>query len=295
MSERGGTDDGRFAVRYAGDRYLLVEFGRTMDLENNFRAQGLSGAIRTAGIRGVVDLAPCFASLLVEYDYEQIAPDDLIREIRALQDQIDTVEHLEIDSRLITLPAAYLDPWTRAAIDEYSAKIQPRAYDPEEIAQLNGLSSLAQFVRVHSGTEYWVAAIGSWPGLPFMMALDPRCRLSAPKYNPPRTFTPRGTIGLGGSSTAIYSVDSPGGYQIFARTPVPIWSHGKRSARFAEELVLLRPGDRVRFAPIDLLEYEDIERRLAADAYIDPIIEYQTFSVRKYQAWVRRLDLTERR
>ena len=72
-------------------------------------------------------------------------------------------------------------------------------------------------MRVHSGTEYWVASLGFWPGLPFMMALDPRCVLTAPKYNPPRTWTPQGTVGMGGASTAIYPVATPGGYQIFAR------------------------------------------------------------------------------
>ena len=85
------------------------------------------------------------------------------------------------------------------------------------VAELNGLKDVHQFVRVHSGTEYWVASLGFWPGLPFMMALDPRCVITAPKYNPPRTWTPQGTVGMGGASTAIYPVATPGGYQIFAR------------------------------------------------------------------------------
>lgn len=294
MSPPDNTAVNQLEVRPAGDRYVLIEFSRTMDLDSNFRAQGLSAAIRSAGIRGVIDLAPCFASLLIEYECDQIECDDLIREIRALDEHSADIGQLQIDSRLVTLPVVYLDPWTRAAIEDYSTKIQPRGYDAEEIAAINGLKDVAQLVRVHSGTEYWVAAIGSWPGLPFMMALDPRCRLTAPKYNPPRTFTPRGTIGLGGSSTAIYSVESPGGYQIFGRTPVPIWSQGRKSSRFEGELVLLRAGDRVRFVPIDVAEYQDIERRLAADAYVDPIIDYQTFSVARYRQWAGQLDTTER-
>ena len=127
-----------------------------------------------------------------------------------------------------------------------------------------------------------------------MMALDPRCRLTAPKYNPPRTFTPKGTIGMGGSSTAIYSVESPGGYQIFGRTPVPIWSEGRPSRRFSNELVLLRPSDRVKFIPIDVDEYHAVEAQLAEGRYFDQIIEYQTLSVAKYTTWTARLDLSER-
>lgn len=280
--------------RHAGDRYLLVELGRTMDLDSNFCAHGLSAAIHSAQITGVVDIAPCFASILVEYDQYLIEPADLIREITCVCSEAEAVDRLHLQSRLITLPAAYLDPWTRAAIEVYSTNIRPRGYDPDEIAALNGLIDSAQFVRVHSGTEYWVAAIGSWPGLPFLMPLDPRCRLTAPKYSPPRTFTPQGAIGLGGSSTAIYSVDSPGGYQLFARTPVPIWSHGRKSKRFSSDLVLLRPGDRVRFVPVSTAEYEEIAKRIETDEYADQVIEYQNFSVAKYRTWVATLNCNER-
>lgn len=280
-------------IRLAGDRFLLVEFGREMDLANNFRAQGLRSAIRSAELPGIIDLAPCFATLLVEYDCDRIEHTDLAKEIERLLVQLNHTQDLTIESRLVLLPAVYLDPWTRSAIESYNRDIKPRGYDPLEITKCNGLADLEQFVRVHSGSEYWVAAIGSWPGLPFMMALDPRCRLSAPKYDPPRTFTPRGAVGLGGASTAVYSVESPGGYQIFARTPVPIWSEGIASRRFADSLVLLRPGDRVRFCPISVEEFADIEERLQADNYVDQIIEYQNFSVEKYHALVSKLDPAE--
>jgi urea carboxylase len=282
------------SLRPAGDRYVLVELARTLDLESNFRAQGLAAALAAARINGLIDLAPCFASVLVEYDCDCIAFADLRREIDNVFGRLGGTESLNLDSRLIHIPAVYLDPWTREAIAQYSSKIKPRGYDPDAIAAINGLADARQFVRVHSGTEYWVAAIGSWPGLPFMMALDPRCRLTAPKYDPPRTFTPKGTIGMGGSSTAIYSVESPGGYQIFGRTPVPIWSEGRPSRRFPDELVLLRPGDRVKFLAIEVEEYRAIEARIAAGRYIDQIIEYQTFSVAKYKAWAAKLDLSER-
>jgi urea carboxylase len=288
----GGADG--IALRPAGDRYVLVELARTMDLESNFRAQGLAAALAAARINGLIDLAPGFASVLVEYDCDRIAFADLRREIDAVVGRLGRAESLDLDSRLINIPVVYLDPWTREAIAQYSSTIKPRGYDPDGIAAINGLADARQFVRVHSGTEYWVAAVGSWPGLPFMLALDPRCRLTAPKYDPPRTFTPKGTIGMGGSSTAIYSMESPGGHQIFGRTPIPIWSEGRPSRRFPDELVLLRPGDRVKFVPIEVDEYRETEARLAAGRYVDQIVEYQTFSVAKYRAWTAKLDLSER-
>ncbi len=44
-------------------------------------------------------------------------------------------------------------------------------------------------------------------------ALERRHRLVVPKYNPARTFTPEGAVGLGGTYLCIYPMDSPGGAQ----------------------------------------------------------------------------------
>jgi urea carboxylase len=210
----------------AGDRFVLIEFGDEMNLELNFMAQGLARAIAEQKTKGVVETAPCFASLLVHYDPDLISFKELQAEIAALIRALGPSDDIVLDSRLFYLPTMYCDPWTRACVEDYCNKITKKETDPELIARVNGLVDVDQLVRLHSGTEYWVAALGFWPGLPFMMALDPRCVLTAPKYNPPRTWTPEGTIGLGGASSSIYPVATPGGYQIFARTPVPIWDLG---------------------------------------------------------------------
>jgi urea carboxylase len=127
-----------------------------------------------------------------------------------------------------------------------------------------------------------------------MMPLDPRCRLTAPKYNPPRTWTPQGTIGMGGMSTAIYPVATPGGYQIFARTPVPIWDDKQRFSVFSESIVLFRPGDRVKFIPIGVQEFEYLEKTVTDGTYPYNLVEYQRFSVKNYKHWIETLDPKER-
>ena len=273
-----------------GDRFVLIEFGNEMGLELNFMAQGLAGAIAEQKIVGIVETAPSFASLLVHYDPDKISFEDLRREITALMRAVGPSDDLMLDSRLFYLPTMYLDRWTRECVEDYCSKIKPKESDPEFVARINGLADTDQLVRVHSGTEYWVAALGFWPGLPFMMALDPRCVLTAPKYNPPRTWTPQGTVGMGGASTAIYPVATPGGYQIFARTPVPIWDTAKRFPVFHESIVLFRAGDRVKFMPIDGEEFDFIEARIKDGSYIYNVVEYQKFSVRDYKSWIGRLE-----
>jgi allophanate hydrolase subunit 1 len=118
------------------------------------------------------------------------------------------------------------------------------------------------------------------------MPLDPRARLTAPKYNPPRTWTPKGTIGLGGAISCIYPDQTPGGYQIFARTPMPIWDRLQRLKAFKESLALFRPGDRVRFVPIERDEYDYIAAQVEDGSYEHAFVDYQRFSIKAYHAWL---------
>ena len=275
----------------AGDCFLLIEFGDELALELNFQAQAVTRAVTEQAIRGVTDMVPFFASLLVEYEPDAISFDDLIRELGRLCATLAADSELELDSRLLYLPAAYLDPWSGEAIDRYIATLNPnKERDPQFVARINNLESVEQLVRVHSGSEYWVAQLGFWPGTPFMIPLDPRCRLFAPKYDPPRTFTYAGTIAMGGGSTGIHPVDSPGGYQLFARTPVPIWDMQRRLSAFGDAPYLLRPTDRIKFIPCSIEEYHEIARQVADGSYEVNIVGYQKISLGAYRKWVAGLE-----
>ena len=277
-----------------GDKYMLIEFGNVMDLELNFTAQNLAQAIQDHKVTGVYETAPCFASMLVHYEPEEIKFNDLKNEMKSLIDSLGPTDDIEINSRVFSFPTVYLDKWTQECIEDYSNKIVKKKPDPELITEVNNLESTDQFVRVHSGTEYWVAAIGFWPGLPFMMALDPRCKLTVPKYNPPRTWTPKGTVGMGGSSTSIYPDRLPGGYQIFGIIPVPIWDTKKSFPVFENNICLFKPGDRVKFVPTTYEEFEHVLHKVEDGTYDYNIIEYQKFSVKNYKKWLSTIDKTKR-
>lgn len=277
-----------------GDRYMLIEFGDEMNLELNFRGQDLARHIEEEKTKGVLETAACFASTLIHYDPDQISFSDLKLEMGRIIAALGSPDDIEMPSRLFVFPTVYLDPWTKECVDDYILKIKKKTPDPEYIAELNGLENVDQLVRVHSGTEYWVASLGFWPGLPFTMPLDPRCRLVAPKYNPPRTWTPKGTVGMGGMSTAIYPEHLPGGYQIFGRTPVPIWDTEKRFPVFEESICAFQPGDRIRFVPCSIEEFEYIEAKVLEGSYQYNVVEYQKFSVAQYKQWISTIDPSQR-
>ena len=277
-----------------GDRNLLMYLGDEMSFDLNFLVHSVARRIRDAEVSGLIELIPEMASILVSYDPNRIAYGDLIKELTAIYGALGETEGLELDSRVFYVPILYFDPWTAECVEDYRANLADKEFDVEMVIRLNELEGREQFVRVHSGTEYWVAALGFWPGLCSLLPLDPRSRMNAPKYNPPRTWTPKGTIGIGGAITCIYPDRTPGGYQIFARSPMPIWDRDQRLAAFKDSLALFLPGDRVRFVPIDRAEYDYIDAKVVEGSYKHPLVAYQRFSIRSYHAWLETIDPAER-
>ncbi len=278
-----------------GDRYILIEFGNEMNLELNFLGQGLAAAIEEHKPKGVIETAACFASTLIHYDPDVVSYSMIVPKLKELIASLGPSDDIELNSRLFYFPTVYLDTWTEECVEDYIQKINPeKKKDPELVVELNGLKDVDHLVRVHSGTEYWVASLGFWPGLPFMMPLDPRCFLTAPKYNPPRTWTPKGTVGMGGASTAIYPEKLPGGYQIFGRIPMLIWDTEKRFPQFENSICLFQPGDRVKFVPCSVEEFEHIEKQVEDGSYVYNVVEYQRFSVRNYNQWLASIDAKSR-
>lgn len=269
-----------------GDRNIEVELGDEMSFDLNFLVHTLSRRVRESGLKGVIELIPELASLQVSYDPDLISYQDLLKEIAALRSLLGDLSQLELPSRIYYVPILYFDPWTRACVEDYCARLAQKKADPDLLVEVNGLRDRSHLRSVHSATEYWVAALGFWPGLCSLMPLDPRCRLTAPKYNPPRTWTPKGTIGLGGALTCIYPDQTPGGYQIFARTPMPIWDRQQRLKAFKSSLALFKAGDRVRFIPIEQGEYDEIAARVEDGSYEHEYVDYQKFSIRGYEAWL---------
>jgi len=281
-------------LRPGGDRCFEVYFGDEMSFDLNFLVHSVCGLVRNARIKGIIELIPEMASMQVSYDPDLISLQDGMREVLSLFRSIESMEALELDSRMFYVPILYFDPWTRACVDDYRAKIADKEWDGDLLVRLNDLTGLDQLRRVHAASDYWVAALGFWPGLCSLMPLDPRSRLVAPKYNPPRTWTPKGTIGHGGAITCIYPDQTPGGYQIFARTPMPIWDREQRLAAFKESLALFRPGDRVRFQPIDREEYDYVDAKVRDGSFKHNVVEYQRFSIRNYHRWLKTIDESER-
>ncbi|NKX51193.1 carboxyltransferase domain-containing protein, partial [Arthrobacter deserti] len=235
--ERRAATAGKPAITYrlAGDSYLLVEFG-DMDfvLNLNFFVHNINGHLGRSRLPGLVETSPGFRSILLSYDPAETNVANLVLALDEAYDNVSGTENLVLPSRTVSLPAAFNDSTARAAVARYSRSIRADApnclndNNADYTVAYNGLKDLDELVEFVTGTELWVGFIGFFPGLPFAFPLDPRRVLFAPKYNPTRTWTAEGAIGLGGPCYSIYPVESPGGYQLLGRT-LPVYDIQQRN------------------------------------------------------------------
>lgn len=271
--------------RVAGSDNILIDFGTQPNLYTNVGAIAFAKALLQSptwgpqGIGLITDAVPSFTSVLVQYDSRRLTVHGVIDCCRATLEQLRYPLDFELPSRLIRIPVAYNDRWTRACYEDYCQTVKSIEPNVELVARLSGLNSIDDVIAAHTQCQWWVGAVGFMAGLPTLMSLDPTVKLMAPKYDPPRTWTPKGTIGVAGGLTTIYPLVVPDGYQMLGRTPVNIFQPQQQSAPFHQSPVLFQVGDRVQFYPISDAEFEAIEVAVNAGEFDYDISPPQTFGL----------------
>lgn len=218
----------------AGDSAIAVEFGREIDLNINNQVAAMRTVIEAAidegKLKGIVELVPTYGSLLVVYDQLAVGYAGLIEQLKILAEGLKGVEIP--DREVVEIPVVYGG--------EYGP-------DLGIVAQLNSLSE-DEVIKRHSEAEYPIYMLGFVAGFPYLGGMDKS--IAAPRKQTPRLKIPAGSVGIAGQQTGIYSVESPGGWQIIGRTPLKLYDADR------EKPILLRAGQSIRFKPITEAEYE---------------------------------------
>ena len=211
-----------------GDAAWLLRFGDRPEAGVNARVHGCAAWLRERLGRGF-ELVPAYASLAVHFDPSRCLPLDAREAIdRALRGWpgLGAVDG-GADTRLVTIPC------------RYGGAEGP---DLEDLARHAGLEP-DEVVRRHVACTFQVAMLGFQPGFPYLLGLDPA--LEMPRLATPRAQVPAGSVAIGGAQCGIYPRTSPGGWRVLGRTPAVLFDAS------AAPPALLRPGDRVRFRPIE--------------------------------------------
>ena len=206
-----------------GDSAILVTLGHAVERGLNQRVHALATAVRTAGIGGVTDVVPAYASLAVHYDPSAVDAEQMTSR---LCDVLQAPLPRGIESTggsLVTIPVRY------------------DGSDLLTVAYATGLAP-DEVVARHSAVEYYAYMMGFAPGFAYLGDLD--AALQLPRRAVPRTRVPRGSVAIAGSQTAVYPHETPGGWHLIGTTDRVLFDPQR------DPPALLRAGDRVRFEPI---------------------------------------------
>ena len=261
---------------FGGDEHVYVEMDDEMSLDAFFKSLSMSNAVREANIEGVTEICPANASFQVRFDPDVINPDDIMARVKELEHKAETAEK-RLTTRIVEIPVYYKDPWTHETLMRFRERHQnPNGTDLDYAAKINGFGSADEFIEAHHSQPWFVSMVGFVAGLPFLYQLvDREKQLQVPKYLSPRTDTPKQTVGYGGCFSCIYSVRGAGGYQMFGVTPMPIYDPEQKVAHLKDFMVFFKPGDIVKWKPIDRTEYDSIIAAVEDGTYVPKIAEVE--------------------
>ncbi|WP_455268993.1 5-oxoprolinase subunit PxpB [Rahnella aceris] len=206
-----------------GERAVVLELEPPVSLVSQQRIWGLTQRLQDrAAYPGVREVIPGMNNLTVLLSEAQSSALDAIER---LQNWWEESEAIEPESRLIEIPVIY-------------GKAQ--GPDLDNVARHTGMTP-RQVVECHAGADYIVYFLGFQPGFPYLGGMP--ATLATPRHGEPRLSVPAGSVGIGGSQTGIYPLETPGGWQLIGQSLIAIFDP------LREQPTLLLPGDSVRFVP----------------------------------------------
>jgi inhibitor of KinA len=229
----------QFKIFPLGDAAATLDMGNTISEALNQKALAMQQWLLAHPFEGLNDCLVAYSSLTVLYNPVVIKkyyhPPATIfdwvaeRLQQAFEKGVETV----IEAReVISIPVCYEAPYG----PDLAALAQQKELTEQEV------------VTLHTSTTYNVYMIGFLPGFSYMGKIDEKIAVPR-KQHPAQVLA--GSVGIAGSQTGIYPLNSPGGWQIIGRTPLKMFD------AFVPEPVKLQAGDRVQFYAITKHEFEE--------------------------------------
>lgn len=220
----------------------MLDFGGGISANTHAAIAAFSARLAQQPCVGLREVVPAFTTLTVYYDPWLASENGHYAPYGRVAGQLRT---------LLAAPAAAEAATETAAVEIpvcYGGAFGP---DLDFVASHTQLGA-AEVIARHSTPDYLVHMIGFAPGFPYLGGLD--VRLATPRKAQPRPLVPAGAVGIAGPQTGIYSLPTPGGWQLIGRTPLrlfnPAWAQPSR----------LQAGQHLRFVPISAAEFQRLQQ-----------------------------------
>jgi len=239
-----------FDVRAYGDTGLRIQFGETISETTNHTIRSFSYLLERTAIPGVVEWIPTYLDISILYDPYMLTYEQLKDKVYDLKDEM---KGLYLPPRQIIHIPVY-----------YGGESGP---DLEYVASYNGLTT-DEVIEIHTSRDYLIYMIGFTPGFPYLGGMSEK--IATPRLKNPRSKTPAGSVGIAGVQTGIYSMETPGGWQVIGRTPIKLYDERR------DPSVLLQSGHSIRFQHVTKEEYHCIEKDIQNECYTLEVREEET-------------------
>ena len=225
-----------------GDTSLSVEFGNEISEAINTQIRAFNIALQNSKMPGIVETVPTYRSLMIHYDPGVIQYAPLVKKLKNLLGQLDNI--VIPPSEVLEVPVLY------------GGEMGP---DLAFVAEHNGKTQ-EEVIKIHTSTEYLIYMLGFTPGFTYLGGMSEE--IATPRLKTPRVKIPGGSVGIAGSQTGVYPIDSPGGWQLIGRTPVKMYDPDR------ETPILPQAGQYIKFRAIDQKEYDQIAAQCEKGEYV---------------------------
>tara|TARA_B100000575_G_scaffold201924_1_gene163652 strand:+ start:21865 stop:22575 length:711 start_codon:yes stop_codon:yes gene_type:complete len=182
----------------------------------------------------IFEIVQSINSLLIIFDRSIISSDDLIRELK----KIENIENDYINQKKIwQIPVCY------------DLKF---GVDLENLAKEKQLQ-ISEIIKMHKSRTYNVLSMGFMPGFMYLGFINEN--LSCERKLNPSLNIKKGSIGVALNQTCIYPKDSPGGWHIIGRSPLNFFNLKSNRPSFAS------PGDKIQFIEISNEQFESMVKK----------------------------------
>ncbi len=181
----------------------------------------------------VIDVLPAYTSLMITYRVSKVQYEAFCAMVQEVIDQHPFKPTLN-NSETIEIPVWY-DQQVGLDLDKVLSEKQ---------------LTLEKLIALHTEKTYCVYAIGFSPAFAFLGHLAPA--LQQARHATPRLKVPAGSVGIANDQTAVYPIESPGGWHIIGKTPWDL------SLDNAENLNRFQVGQQVRFKSIDAITFKQL-------------------------------------
>ncbi len=215
-----------------GDTGLTLIFDEPVSQALSIKIEQLAITCRQRLGTKVSQVIPAYQSLTVQYDVSRSSYNEMKNQLGTLlSEPCSTFNGIHQQGKTIEIPVCYEEPF---------------APDLAHVAKQAGLTT-AQVIQQHSAKKYFVHMLGFSPGFLYLGGLDKQ--LVCPRKSVPALNLPAGSVGIGGSQTGIYPQNSPGGWQIIGRTPLPLFDIQQ------DPPCIAKPLDWIKFVSISEAEF----------------------------------------